>query len=74
MLTLDIQFDKRKISNNIVGMFSNLDESMIFLCMGIVTLTSKGEEFVVHKKEKVLILSEKKRLRTKHYILIKQTQ
>ena len=52
MLTLDIQFDKRKISNNIVGMFSNLDESMIFVCMGIVTLTSKGKEFIVHKKRK----------------------
>ena len=33
-------------------MFSNLDESMIFVCMGIVTLTNKGKEFIVHKKRK----------------------
>ena len=73
MLPLNIQLDKRKISNKIVGIFSNLDESMIFVCMGIVTLTSKGKEFIVHKKEKVLILNEK-RLLIKHYILIKQIQ
>ena len=75
MLPLDIQFDKRKISNKIVGMFSNLDESMIFVCMGIVTLTSNGKAFIAHKKkEKVLILNEIKRLLIKHYILIKPIQ
>ena len=74
MLPLDIQFDKRKISTNIVGMFSNLDESMIFVCMGIVTLTSKGKEFIVHKKRNVLILNEIKRLLIKHLILIKPIQ
>ena len=71
MLPLDIQINKRKISNKIVGMFSNLDESMVFVCMGIVTLKRKGKESIVHKKEKVLILNEIKRLLIKHYIRIK---